>query len=87
MDPPRLEEFFRSHRDLCHGATDNGIGLVVKKSPQYQKKSGLDCRREVFRGELRAKRAIEVIICNADGHLKIVRNERIERSIISEPEV
>ena len=87
MDPPRLEEFFRSQWDLRYGAADNGVGLIVKKSPQYQEKSSLDCRREVFRGELVIEGAIGVIVCDANGHLKIVRHKGVERSIISEPEV
>ena len=82
VDAPRHQQFLCSKRYLCYAAANDRICFIVKQSPQYQKKSSLDCRRESLGCEFRIKVAVGHIISKADCHLEVIRHECIERIVI-----
>lgn len=87
MDTPRLQEFLGSEGQLRYRSPDKHISFVVEKSPQCQKNSRFDGRREVFLRVSLCELPIRIILGYGESHLQILLDKRIKRGIISNAEV
>lgn len=84
---PRLQELLSSEGQLRNRPPDKHIGFVVEKSPQCQKNSRFNRRREVFFRVSLCELPIRIILGNGESHLQILLDKHIKRGIISNAEV